>query len=201
MVVACGTTCTSRSRRVEFELLVEDGHPGEVPARPGEAADETDRDRVAAAGKGDGDGGGRGLGGARGGIAEGGDDRHVAGHQLGCQGRQPVELTVRPAKLEGDVAVRDVAPLGEAFLKRGHRARALVARMEEADHRHRRLLRARRERPSCRRAAEERDELASFHSITSSARASSMGDYPRITRHVARSKGRTSPTRAMRCRF
>ena len=144
-----------------FELLVEDGHPGEVPARPGEAADETDRDRVAAAGKGDGDGGGRGLGGARGGIAEGGDDRHVAGHQLGCQGRQPVELTVRPAKLEGDVAVRDVAPLGEAFLKRGHRARALVARMEEADHRHRRLLRARRERPC--RAAEQSDELASLH--------------------------------------
>ena len=37
-----------------------------------------------------------------------------------------------------------------------------------------RLLRARRERP-CRRAADERDELAPFHSITSSARASSIG--------------------------
>ena len=36
------------------------------------------------------------------------------------------------------------------------------------------LLRARRERPS-RRAADERDELAPVHSITSSARASSMG--------------------------
>src|SRR5262249_21062542 len=35
----------------------------------------------------------------------------------------------------------------------------------------RRLLRARRERPR-RRAAEQRDELAPFHSITSSARAS-----------------------------
>src|SRR6516225_3523493 len=34
------------------------------------------------------------------------------------------------------------------------------------------LLRARRERPRRRRAAEERDELAAFHSITSSARAS-----------------------------
>src|SRR5258708_39326274 len=40
-------------------------------------------------------------------------------------------------------------------------------------HRHR-LLRARRERPR-RCAAEQRDELAPFHSITSSARASSMG--------------------------
>src|SRR5438132_13586632 len=35
------------------------------------------------------------------------------------------------------------------------------------------LLRARRERP-CHRAAEQRDELASLHSITSSASASSL---------------------------
>src|SRR5262249_47761432 len=36
-----------------------------------------------------------------------------------------------------------------------------------------RLLRPRRERPCCSRAAEQRDELAPPHSITSSARASS----------------------------
>src|SRR5262249_5261260 len=36
------------------------------------------------------------------------------------------------------------------------------------------LLRPRRERPRCR-TAEQRDELASPHSITSSARASSIG--------------------------
>jgi hypothetical protein len=36
------------------------------------------------------------------------------------------------------------------------------------------LLRARRDRPR-RRAAEERDELAALHSITSSARAMSVG--------------------------
>src|SRR5262249_49777867 len=35
------------------------------------------------------------------------------------------------------------------------------------------LLRARRERPRYRRAAEQRDELATLHSITSSVRASS----------------------------
>src|SRR5262245_40223956 len=40
------------------------------------------------------------------------------------------------------------------------------------------LLRARRERPR-RRATEQRDELASFHSITSSARASSVGGISR----------------------
>ena len=37
-----------------------------------------------------------------------------------------------------------------------------------------RLLRARHQRPR-RRAAEQRDELAAFHSITSSARASTVG--------------------------
>ena len=37
------------------------------------------------------------------------------------------------------------------------------------------LLRPRRQRPRCRRAAEQRDELAPLHSITSSARASSVG--------------------------
>jgi hypothetical protein len=37
------------------------------------------------------------------------------------------------------------------------------------------LLRPRRERPRSRRTAEKRDELASFHSITSSARTRSVG--------------------------
>src|SRR5262245_10767655 len=48
---------------------------------------------------------------------------------------------------------------------------------EEPDHRHR-LLRPRRQRPR-RRAAEQRDNLAPPHSITSSARASSMGGISR----------------------
>src|SRR6516165_5179319 len=47
--------------------------------------------------------------------------------------------------------------------------------VEKPDHRHRWLLRARRERPRCR-AAEERYELAARnHSITSSAMASRPG--------------------------
>jgi hypothetical protein len=46
---------------------------------------------------------------------------------------------------------------------------------DEADDRHRRLLRMRHERPCCGRATEQRDELAPFHSMTSSARASSVG--------------------------
>src|SRR5262249_49208908 len=41
------------------------------------------------------------------------------------------------------------------------------------------LLRARRERPRGRRAAEQRDKIAALHSITSSARASSVGGISR----------------------
>src|SRR5262249_32953416 len=52
-------------------------------------------------------------------------------------------------------------------------------RIEKADHRHRRLLRPRRERPSGCGATKQRDELASFHSITASARASSGGEISR----------------------
>src|SRR5262249_27367483 len=49
--------------------------------------------------------------------------------------------------------------------------------VQKANHRQRRLLCARRERPRGHRAAEKRDELAaSDHSITSSARASSVGE-------------------------
>ena len=48
---------------------------------------------------------------------------------------------------------------------------------KEADHRHCRLLRACRERPRRRRAAEQRDELAAPHSITSSARAIGVGGW------------------------
>jgi hypothetical protein len=48
--------------------------------------------------------------------------------------------------------------------------------VEESNHRHRRLLRARRQRPRSRSAADKRDELAPFHSITSSAMASTPGD-------------------------
>jgi hypothetical protein len=43
--------------------------------------------------------------------------------------------------------------------------------VKKSDHRHSRQLRAHRERPRGRRAADERDELAPSHSITSSVRA------------------------------
>src|SRR5262249_25416888 len=72
----------------------------------------------------------------------------------------------------------DIAGLPEAFAESPQRARIPFGRLrvEEADHWY--LLRPRRERPRCR-AADQRDELAAFHSITSSARASRVGGMSR----------------------
>src|SRR5262249_1174304 len=47
--------------------------------------------------------------------------------------------------------------------------------LQITDHRHGLLLCAHRKRPRDRRAAEQRDEIAALHSITSSARARSIG--------------------------
>jgi len=49
--------------------------------------------------------------------------------------------------------------------------------VEEPNHWHRRLLRARGERPSGRRAAEERDELAPFQSIELHSVPASQGRF------------------------
>src|SRR5262249_12105333 len=86
-----------------------------------------------------------------------------------------VSLTFQPAKLECDIAVLDEFFFPQALAKRCNPVGELAGGPgdEKPDHRHRRLLRACRERPRYR-AAEQRDEFAPIHSITSSARASSV---------------------------
>ena len=95
-------------------------------------------------------------------------------NQIGRQCRQPIDLILRPAVYDRQVLALDIAGLLQALAKCAQTVRDRVRRcgVEEPDHRHRRLLRARRERPRSRRAAEKRDELAPLHhSITSSARS------------------------------
>src|SRR5262249_34602844 len=87
---------------------------------------------------------------------------------------QPIVLPLRPAILDEDVLILDVAELLETSAERGN-AIVQLRRVQKPDYGHRWLLRSRRERPRCCRAAEQRDELAPPHSITSSARASSVG--------------------------
>src|SRR5262245_37254374 len=96
--------------------------------------------------------------------------------EISCHGRHPIKLTVGPAVFDGHVLTLDIPGLLQALMKfrqTSHRKHCKGCRAEIPDHRHRRLLRARRARPR-RCAAQERDELATLHSITSSARASTV---------------------------
>src|SRR5262245_38151207 len=91
--------------------------------------------------------------------------------QLGDQTRHPVALIMRPAVFDRDVLAIDVTGLLETLEERRVEGRQTLRRLavEESDHRHRRLLRPRRKRPTYCRAAEQRYELAAVaHSITSS---------------------------------
>src|SRR5262245_50518345 len=85
-------------------------------------------------------------------------------------------MIIRPAIFDRDILALDIAGFIQALTERGregHIARSCRA-VEKPDHRYRWLLRARRDRPRSRRAADEAEELASPHSITSSAMASSV---------------------------
>src|SRR6516162_521119 len=94
--------------------------------------------------------------------------------QLIVSARQPVVL-------DRHVLAFGVASFGQTFAERGHITHDgfWCCGVDKSDHRHRRLLRTRRKRPRRCRAAEQRDELATFHSITSSARASTVVEMSR----------------------
>jgi hypothetical protein len=63
----------------------------------------------------------------------------------------------------------DITSFLQPFAKRGHKMRKSIGGCgtQKSDHRHRRLLRPCRDWPRDRRAADKRDEFASFHRITS----------------------------------
>src|SRR5215470_1986787 len=101
------------------------------------------------------------------------DDIDLEPDELGGDLGEAFAASLRPAILDRDVAAFDPAEFAQPLHKGGDRL---------ADHRRRgpakepdswqlaRLLRARREWP-CRRAADQRDEIAPFQSITSAAAA------------------------------
>jgi hypothetical protein len=83
------------------------------------------------------------------------DDRgHATADEIGHQHRQLILLIVRPAILDGEVLALDEPGLAQAIPERSNKVCGAGRRRapKEPDHRHRRLLRARRERPCCRAA-------------------------------------------------
>jgi hypothetical protein len=96
------------------------------------------------------------------------DDGNLLVNQFLREYWQPTELVLRPAVFDHDVLALDIASFCQALAKRGQDA-CVLARcpgVEKPDHRQRRLLRARCERPR-RRTAEQRDELAPLQWLNS----------------------------------
>src|SRR5262245_15389012 len=170
-----GNELKQKLQLLRYNIATEPADAGNVSARLVEASDDTCLDWIAAEREHDRDRRSRRLGGSdRRSAADCNDYRNPSGDKISRQYWQSVILTVGPT--EGDVNVLpfDIARVPQSQPK-CHLVPSRFARRpaaEEPDHRQRRLLRAHRERP-CRRAAEQRDELPSFHSITSSARPSS----------------------------
>ena len=170
-----GHKLTQELQPLRHQLLAEEIDAGRVAAGPGEAGDQTEPHGVFGHGEHDRNRGACRLGRERrNGAATGNDHSHRPTRQFACQLRQPIGSILGPAKFDHDILALDEARLPQALAKCAQAIRVGIGRsgMEEADHRHCWLLRARRERPR-RRTAEQRDELApSHHSITSSARTS-----------------------------
>src|SRR5262245_40757074 len=138
-----------------------EGDTGDVAAWSVEAGDEAKLNRVTAGCEDDRDRRSRRLGyNCRRGVMRS-DHRHLTAYQIGCEVGQPVVLVLRPAILDHDILALDVAGFANALPECGQIACTISKRRaaEKSDHRHRRLLRARRKRPRGRAAGDQRDEL------------------------------------------
>src|SRR5262245_11911273 len=105
------------------------------------------------------------------------DQVHIGANQLGGQFGKSLVVPLRPAVLDGDVRTLDITEVAQtqADSPKPRGKRRWRCHAEESDPRYfARLLRASAEWPHRCRAAEQRDELAPPHSITSSAATSSL---------------------------
>src|SRR5262249_24488348 len=146
---------------LRHQLPEEQSYSSDIPARPAETGDETILDRVTARCEDDRNCGRRRFGReyARKRACE--HHSHLTANQVGRKLWQSIVLITRPAVLDRYVLTLEIAGVIQALAKRCHhrRVRTWYCAVEEPDHRHRRLLRTRRERPCCH-TADECDDLA-----------------------------------------
>jgi hypothetical protein len=100
------------------------------------------------------------------------DHVHMHADELGYQRRQLIDV-LRPLPFNDDVGAFDVAEVTQAR-PQPLTCGTLEGKAKKPDARRLRMLPMRPQRP-CDRATEQSDELTPPHSITSSARASSVG--------------------------
>src|SRR5262249_998325 len=155
-----------------LDLRVHGGDAGDIATRPVEAGDETGFDRVYATAEDDWNGRGPCLRRKCHGGSHRDNDSHLTAYEIGYQHRQSIVVALGPAIFDDHIAALEIAGFAQSFTDCCHHmsARPWRTTVEISDHRQCRLLRARRERPRGRRAAEQYDEVTSpHHSITSSA--------------------------------
>jgi len=154
------------------ELNVQTCYTCHVAAGPVEAADHAGLDRINGGEEDDRKCRGRRLGSDCWRDAGSGNHGYLTTNQIGCQGRQSIILALCPTVFDGDILALDVAGIVQTLAEGGQTEIVGLwgPGAEKADHRLR-LLRAGRARPSDRRAADQRDELAAQH-------AQDTGDAP-----------------------
>ena len=143
------------------------GYARNIAARPIEVGNQTNSDRVVAGDEYDRRCSCCRLGNQRG-LAVANDHRGLTTDQIGHQPRKPVELTVRKAVFDGDILALDKTGPGQALPECGDEVRRVGGRCDaqEADHRHRRLLRQCRHRPRSR-AANQSQKIPPPHALPS----------------------------------
>src|SRR5262249_1212099 len=145
-----------------------------MATRPVKVGHQAGANRIALAQKDDRNRPTCGLGRARRAAPGRDDDRHPTLNQIGRKAWQSVELPICPSRFDRNGLTLNVTALFETLPKRGQELHVRISRSRahEANDRYHRLLRARRERPRSGRTAEQGDELATLHSMTSSATSS-----------------------------
>jgi hypothetical protein len=131
------------------QLLDEKIDAGRVAAGPGKARDKTKLDWVLGDTEDNRDHRGFSFGRERSLRVGRGDHGHPAVDQIGRDRRQAIVLALQLMVLDRHVLTFDVAGFVEAFAERGRITRVGIGRpgVDKPDHRHRRRLGARRERP------------------------------------------------------
>ena len=113
--------------------------------------------------------------------ADGRNDRDASANELLSKARQTIVMVVCAKINEVHVGARHKRRLLQPAMKAVELIgpQLFFAAIENANHRHRRLLAARGKRKSDGRTTKEAEELSALHSITTSAVASSVGDMSR----------------------
>jgi hypothetical protein len=137
-------------------LNIQLGHARDIAAWPVKAGDEAKAHRVTTRLEDDRNGRGPSLGRKRRRSSGRGNHGDLTMSQISHQRRQLINSVLCPAILNYDVAPIDVAGFTQPFEKGLQRFRSTLrgSGVKKPDHRHCPLLRARRERPRGRRAAE-----------------------------------------------